>query len=69
MTYKIYYFYPPEKNEPEMVIIVTRKQKNRNHFQKLYRRYENKGWSIQEIKQKEEQYVQKEHHPQTGELV
>jgi len=69
MKYKVYYFTHPKSDEPEMVIIVTENQTSRNHFQKLYRRYENKGWNIEEIKQKEKQYVTKEQHPQTGEYV
>ena len=54
-----------------MVVIATEEQTliRRGQFQKLYRRCESKGWSIQEIKQKEKQYAKKEQHPQTGELV
>jgi|TARA_R110001592_G_scaffold105134_4_gene295707 hypothetical protein len=71
MKYKTYYFNPPESDEPEMVVIATEEQTliRRGQFQKLYRRCESKGWSIQEIKQKEKQYAKKEQHPQTGELV
>ena len=71
MNYKIYYFYPPNVDEPQLVMMVHKNElkKRSGPFRKTWRRFVSKGWSIQEIKPKEKKYEKKSIHPQTGELV
>ena len=71
MKYTTYYFYPQNSEEPQIVMIVNKDElnKQRGPFKKTWRRFESKGWSIQEIKPKEKKYAKKSIHPQTGELV
>jgi len=71
MNYKVYYFYPPNIDEPQVVMMVHKNElkKRTGPFKKTWRRFEAKGWSVQEIKAKEKKYEKKYIHPQTGELV
>ncbi len=69
MNYKVIYFTPPDDTEPIVMIVPKRRAKQKGIFQKTYRRFEARGWSIQEIKQKEKKYEKKSIHPQTGERV
>ena len=69
-TYRIFYFYPPDKREP-MVLIISQSQARdpEGEFQKTYRHYEARNWTINEHKKEEVKDELPQIHPQTGQPI
>ena len=67
---RTFYFYPPDKREP-MVLIISQSQARdpEGEFQKTYRHYEARNWTINEHKKEEVKDELPQIHPQTGKPI